>query len=95
MVDERQKAELLGTPVRHGEDADDLDAPVDLAGLVKLGLVLLWESQVGRHVGLGAQEFCARGRFMIGSTNLSPNRTANWVLASNRSRGSCFHSSAA
>ena len=41
------------------------------------------------------QEFCARGRFRHWLTNLSPKTTANWVLASNHSRGGRFHSSAA
>jgi len=33
--------------------------------------------------------------FVIGRRNLSPKTTANWVLASNHSRGGRFHSSAA
>ncbi|ESY67335.1 hypothetical protein X743_27050 [Mesorhizobium sp. LNHC252B00] len=41
------------------------------------------------------QEFCARGWFRHWLTNLSPKTTANWVLASNHSRGGRFHSSAA
>ena len=41
------------------------------------------------------QDFCARGRFRHWLTNLSPKTRANWVLASNHSRGGRLHSSAA
>jgi len=41
------------------------------------------------------QIFCARSRFRHQITNLSPKITANWVFASNHSRGGRFHSSAA
>ena len=40
-------------------------------------------------------KFCARGLFHYQTTNLSPKMTANWVFASNHSRGARFHSWAA
>ena len=47
------------------------------------------------YLSRDCQEFCARGRFRHLLTNLSPKTMANWVLASNHSRGGRFHSSAA
>jgi len=38
------------------------------------------------------QEFCAGGRYRHQMTNRSPKMTANWVFASDHSRGGRFHS---
>jgi hypothetical protein len=41
------------------------------------------------------RNFVSEAVFRHWQTNLSPKTTANWVLASNHSRGGRFHSSAA
>jgi hypothetical protein len=41
------------------------------------------------------RNFVREAVFRHWQTNLSPKTTANWVLASNHSRGGRFHSSAA
>lgn len=46
-----------------------------------------------RTVSAGeCQEFCAGGRCRHQMTNRSPKMTANWVFASDHSRGGRFHS---
>ena len=49
---------------------------------------------VGLDVGT-VSNFVRGAGFRHQMTNLSPKITANWVLASNHSRGGRFHSSAA
>ena len=73
----------------HKASSETYGAPRIHAELIDDGV------RVGRKRVGDCRIFCARGRFRHWLTNLSPKTTANWVLASNHSRGGRFHSSAA
>ena len=85
----------------------DVERRFSLTGAVLLLLapmfpvIVTWLSPIAFSAAVNAKvprdcpKFCARGLFHYQTTNLSPKMTANWVFASNHSRGARFHSWAA